>query len=605
MTDPVLISRRAALGSAVALSATAALPAFAHTAAPDPAALANTLADEWLALEPERATSLGVDTGARAALKARSADPGPKGRAAMRAWLGRAIARIDAVGPAGDAAARQHLAVARSAFASASEGFRFGYGDVAVGGWRNGPYVVAQNMGSYLDRPKFLDGSHFIGSAADAEAYLARLAAWPAQLDAETADLKAARARRIVAPDFTLDKTLRQLRATRAVAPADTLVVQSLVRRAAAYGSDWGARAQRIVAGQVYPALDRQIAELEAHRRAATDRAGIDRLPQGAAFYAWALRASTTTTLPAAEIHKTGLAQVAELQAQMDTILRRLGLTQGPVGARMKALGSDPRYMFPAGDPGRAAILAFIDQRLADIRPRMPRAFRTLARGNVEVRRIAPAEEAGAPLAYGGAGSIDGRVPGKFWINLRDTAEHTRVSLPSLTYHEAIPGHVWQGEYTQRLPLLRALVGGGFNAFSEGWGLYAEQLGDELGAYEGDDAGRLGYLNSMVFRAVRLVVDTGIHSQGWSRARAIQYFAETTGDPAGSIESEVDRYCVWPGQACGYKIGHNEINRQRRRAQAALGPKFDMQAYNELVITGGSRPLSILEKDVSAMIARG
>jgi uncharacterized protein (DUF885 family) len=247
--------------------------------------------------------------------------------------------------------------------------------------------------------------------------------------------------------------------------------------------------------------------------------------------------------------------------------------------------------------------MTFIEAQLAELRPRLPQAFGNMVRGNVEVRRIPPAEELGAPGAYGGAGSIDGTVPGRFWINLRSTDMHSRIDLPSLTYHEAIPGHVWQGEYTHRLPLIRTLTGYGFSAFSEGWGLYAEQLAGELGVYEDNPEGRLGYLQSMAFRAARLVVDTGIHSKRWTRDRALSWFAEATGGTVASVANEIDRYAVWPGQALGYKVGHTEINRQRDKAKAALGARYDLRAFNDLVVGGGARPLTVVERDVDRLIA--
>jgi uncharacterized protein (DUF885 family) len=230
----------------------------------------------------------------------------------------------------------------------------------------------------------------------------------------------------------------------------------------------------------------------------------------------------------------------------------------------------------------------------------VPRAFNTLVRGNVEVKRLPPEEEPGAPGAYGGAGSIDGSIPGKFWINLRTTKLHNRYSLPTLAHHEAIPGHVWQGEYANTLPLIRTLLA--FNAYSEGWALYAEQLAAELGAYENDPVGRLGYLQSIAFRACRLVVDTGLHAKRWTREQAIQWFSETNGSGIEEVTSEVDRYCSWPGQACGYKVGHSEINRQRQRALAALGPKFEMKAFNDTVVLGGNVPLDVLAKNVDEYI---
>jgi len=282
----------------------------------------------------------------------------------------------------------------------------------------------------------------------------------------------------------------------------------------------------------------------------------------------------------------------------MDKILKSLGYSQGSVGVRMQALQKDKRFAFPQNDAGRAQIMAFIQERLTKIRSKMPLAFNTQVKGNVEVRRLPPEEEPGAPGAYGGAGSIDGTVPGKFWINLKQGHDHTRYNLPSLTHHEAIPGHVWEGEYSNKLPLIRTLLG--FNAFSEGWALYAEQLADELGVYEGDPAGRLGYFDSIAFRAVRLVVDTGIHAKRWSRQQARDFFKDALGDPN---ESEVDRYCSWPGQACGYEMGHQAINRERDKAKAALGPRFDIKAFNDSVVLGGNVPMDVLAKNVDDYIA--
>jgi uncharacterized protein (DUF885 family) len=222
-----------------------------------------------------------------------------------------------------------------------------------------------------------------------------------------------------------------------------------------------------------------------------------------------------------------------------------------------------------------------------------------MVKGNLEVRRLPPAEEPGAPGAYGGAGSIDGKIPGKFWINLKPGFDHTRYDLPTLTHHEAIPGHVWQGEYANKLPLIRNLLS--FNAYSEGWALYAEQLADELGVYDNFEVGRLGYLKDTAFRAARLVVDTGLHHKRWSREQARQFFLDATGDPE---ESEVDRYCSWPGQACGYKVGHTTIVRERDKAKAQLGSKFDLRAFDDAVVLGGNVPMDVLAKNVDDYIAR-
>ena len=218
----------------------------------------------------------------------------------------------------------------------------------------------------------------------------------------------------------------------------------------------------------------------------------------------------------------------------------------------------------------------------------------------MEVKRLPPEEEPGAPTAYGGAGSIDGRIPGKFWINLRTTGLHSRFALADLAFHESIPGHIWQGEYTHEMPRIRQLLA--FNAYSEGWALYAQQLADELGAYENDPVGRLGYLQAISFRACRLVVDTGIHAKRWTREQGVRFFVERNGSNPLEVASEVDRYCSWPGQACGYKVGHSEINRQRDLARSKLGARFDVRDFNDTVLRGGNVPLDVLGSNVAEYV---
>jgi uncharacterized protein (DUF885 family) len=369
-----------------------------------------------------------------------------------------------------------------------------------------------------------------------------------------------------------------------------------------AKSEDYAARATQIATGKIAPALDRQIAELQAHRTRATSDAGVWKLPQGEAYYAWTLKAATTTNLTPAQIHDLGQQELQALHAEMDSILKSVDMTQGTVGERMTALGKQERFKFPESDEGRKRVLDYLEQRVSDIRSRMPRAFSTLVPGNLEIKRMAPEVEPGAPGAYGGAGTIDGKVPGKFWINLHTLAIWTTYNLPTLTYHESIPGHVWQGEYTFKLPLFRSLLA--FNVYSEGWALYAEQLANELGVYDDDPYGRLGYLQSIAFRACRLVVDTGLHAKRWTREQAIKWFATTNGSSVEEVTSEVDRYCAWPGQACGYKVGHSEINRLRAKAQQALAGKFDLRTFNDTLVKAGGVPMLVLGRNIDAFIKR-
>ena len=563
------------------------------------------IADELLADYPENATNLGIDTGPRAPLKARLSDRSAAGQQAIARRVASRLERLSSIDAAAlDDRTRIDLDVVRTAHEIAAEGFAFPFGDVALlnqnWSYRNAPYIVAQNTGAFLEIPSLLDEQHTVKTREDADAYLARLEAYARQIDGETGRLKEAAAQGVVAPDFLLDKTLAQIRIARGGNVADWLVVTSIAKRTQGMPGNYGVAAAKVAADKIAPALDRQADELEAHRRRATGDAGVWKLPQGEAYYAWTLRAATTTRMTPDEIHDRGREELAALQSEMDAILKGQGLTQGTVGERMTALGKDPRYLFSDDDTGRARIMALLQDRVADIRTRLPRAFATLVPGNFEIKRMAPEIEPGAPGAYGGPGSIDGSMPGKFWINLRTTSLWTTYSLPTLAYHESLPGHVWQGEYALKLPLVRSLIA--LNAYSEGWALYAEQLAAELGVYDGDPVGRLGYLQSIAFRACRLVVDTGLHAKRWTREQAIQWFADTNGSSVEEVSGEVDRYCAWPGQACGYKVGHSEINRLRTRAQQALGARFDFRRFNDAVVKTGGVPMVVLAREIDAFI---
>ncbi|RYY23148.1 MAG: DUF885 domain-containing protein [Sphingomonadales bacterium] len=603
----MLSTRRDILLGTGATLALTALPAAARALQSDADVRAETMltriAETMLGDYPESSTTLGIDKDARINLKHALTDRSIKGQSAIVAHLNKAIADLgtldlEALSPI----MRTNVDVVNASYGNALKGFAFGYGDVAVGSWRNTPYVVVQNVGAFLDVPRFLDSDHQVKTAEDGEAYLDRLESYAEQLDGETERLKIAATKGVIAPDFLLDKCLAQIRQSRAGNPAGWGLVTSVANRTVGMQGDYGHKAWLLAKNEVRPALDRQIKELEKHSKRATSDAGVWKFKDGEAYYAWALSAGTTTTMTPDEVHQMGLEQVKAIQSEMDAILKKEGYSTGTVGARMEALGKDPRFTFPEGDPGRAEIMKFLNDRVTDIRNRMPQAFHTLVRGNVEVKRLPPEEEPGAPGAYGGSGSIDGTIPGKFWINLHTTSLHTRFSLPDLTYHEAIPGHVWQGEYANKLPLIRSLLS--FNAYSEGWALYAEQIADELGVYAANPAEKLGYLQSLCFRACRLVVDTGLHAKRWGREQAIKWFMETNGSGEAEVRSEVDRYCSWPGQACGYKVGHSEINRLRDRAKATLGDRYDFRAFNDAVVLGGNVPMTVLGQVIDRHIAK-
>jgi uncharacterized protein (DUF885 family) len=601
------MDRRVFLQGSAAAALAVGLPAEAQASEDAKLrALLDRFWDEQIADNPEGATSLGLDIGANAGLKARLSDYTPAGRDAMFARSKARLARLKAIDRAKLSAASQVdydvVAYTYDVSVKGGERFRFGEGPSASFGYAPySPYIVSQLTGPYQAIPDFLDARHTVATAADADAYLSRLALFAGALDATTATLKAEAAKGILAPDFLLEQTSGQLGRLEA---SDALAT-GLGRKAAAAGlsGDWQARAADILAKQVKPAVARQKAAVDALRKTAKPDAGIWKIPDGAAFYAGAVAFQTTTDLKPDEIHALGLRQVRELQDRIDGLLRKEGLTSGSVPERLVALNNRPDQLFANTDAGRAEILAYLNMRVKDVETRLPRVFATIPNAPMEIVRVPPAIEDGAANGYAQTASLDGKRPGRFYINLKDTAEWPKYSLPSLAFHEAYPGHLWQGAISQQsteIPMLRR-QGGGFAAYGEGWGLYAEQLGDELGCYDDDPLGRIGYLQSLLFRAVRLVVDTGLHAKRWTREQATDYMVAQTGRPRGGMQREVDRYCVWPGQATSYKVGHNEWVRLREDARARLGERFDIKRFHE-ILKRGRMPLVVLERVVKSAL---
>ena len=602
MTRRTLLKTSAATAAVSALAGCATRPAR-NTINDD---LLARVTDRILAAYPESASSAGIDEGKYEGLKALLTDRSPQGQANIEQTVRNTLIRLNEV-DVNQLPAEQALDidVVRTVFQSTAEGFDFPFGDVALlnSNWsyRNSPYVVAQNTGAFVEIPQFLGSSHQIETDADADAYLRRMKAFARQFDGETERVQRDGERGVVLPSFLMAKTLGQMRGQlNKDVPAWGIVSTLIERSQKLGGQSYADEAIRIARNEIAPAIERQIAALEKLAPHAREHAGVWAFPDGEVYYAWALKAGTTTTLSPNEVHEMGLSELEALHARMDPILREIGYGSGSVGERMTALAEDPRYKFSEGDKGRQEILAFIDEKLTDIRRRMPQAFETLVPGFLEVTRIPQEVEAGAPGAYGGPGSIDGKQPGRYWINLRSTDLHSKYSLPDLTYHEAIPGHVWQGEYTFKQPLIRSLLA--FNAYSEGWALYAEQLADELGVYDDFPVGRLGYLQSLAFRACRLVVDTGLHAKRWTRAQGVDFFVKRNGSNPKEVASEVDRYCAWPGQACGYKVGHTAIVRLREKAQTQLGDQFDLRRFNDALVLGGSVPMTVLGRVIEDYI---
>ena len=603
-------ARRDVLHYLSASAAVAALPASAAAASGALRPLLDRFADEILALGPDQATQFGIDTGARAALRGAVTDVSA---ATIARWGDQARSmktRLAGVDRSRLAPAEQlRYDVVAYAADRAVEGTAFRYGRGARDGLQGGatPYVVSQQSGTVLEVPEFLNSVQPVNGVADAEAYLSRVAGIARQIDAETARIEHDAGIGVVPPSFVAANALGQLRAFRTRPAAGQPLVASLAQRAVKAGAagDWSTRAAGLLDRMVYPALDRQIAALARATAGAGAIPSIARLPDGEAYYRWALRLGTTTTQRPDEVHRIGLDQNAQLLGRIDALLKAQGLTKGTVGERVAALNKDPRFLYPDTDAGRADLIAYLNDRIARIRPLMPRLSHLGLKADVMVRRVPPDIQDGAALGYMNFAALDGSRPAIYYVNLKTTALWPKYQLPTLTAHEGIPGHTWQGAYLAEhhaeVPLITSLLG--FNAFVEGWALYAEQLVDEHGLYADDPFGRIGYLQAQQFRACRLVVDTGLHAMGWSRETAVGFLTAQTGKGTVAMTSEVDRYCVAPGQACGYKTGHNEIVRLRDKARAALGPRFDLAAFDDAVVTTGGAPLELLGPVIDRHVA--
>lgn len=569
----------------------------------------DSFTDEILTQNPETATQLGLDHGKLAALRSELSENTDASEAKFDATI-RSV--HDLMTQTNRSKLSPFLQTRYDTMKYATErgldGTQFKYGGGAASGFfgGTGPYPVTQQNGAVGSVPDFLVSAHDVKSKADAEAYLARVAAFARQIEQETVQIKEKAAIGVVPPRFVADNAMGILKGFRATPAAQQTLVTNLEEKAKKLGlSGYGVKAAKIMESMVYPALDREITAFAASTANATAAAGVQRLPDGDAYYAWALRLGTTTKRSAQEIHQIGLDQNAQIKARMDAILKGQGMTPGTVGERVMALNKNPRFLYPDTDQGRTDLIAYCNQRIAMVRQIMPKLSSLGLKADVTVKRVPPAIQDGAALGYMNPAALDGSRPAIYYINLKSTSLWPKYQIASLCAHEGIPGHTWQlaylAEHHDQVPSISSLTG--FNAFVEGWALYAEQLIDESGLYDNDPWSRIGYLQGQQFRACRLVVDTGIHALGWSREEAVRFLLSESGKGVEAATSEVDRYCVAPGQACGYKMGHNEIVRLREKTRAALGPKFTLASYNDAVIKTGGVPLELLEGVIDGYIA--
>ncbi len=575
-------------------------------------ALADDHAAQVLRESPEYATILGVGEsvageGYNARLGGYGFEATQRSRAMNEAFL-REIRGVER----GALTTQEAITydVLRDAYQTGAQRNQFVFGGAAPWG-STGPYVVTQLSGPHIFLPRLLQTQHPLRSKADAEAYLARLEAFGRAFDETIETLGGDAAAGVVPPYFALEGAARSMRAFTAPAPADNPLATTFASRLAAVEGLSEAERAALVEGAaarieevVYPAYARLSETLDGLAPQAGRDAGVWRIgeEEGAAFYQHALNSYGAGGMTGEEIHQLGLAEVERITAAMDAILKDQGMSEGTVAERFAAIGAREDMRYPNTDDGRAVLLADLNDQVDEIMALSPDWFGTLPSQPVEVRRIPVYEQDSAPGGYYSSPSLDGTRPGIYWINLKNTADWPKHTLKTLTYHEAVPGHHFQRslERAADLPLIRNMMG--YSEYAEGWALYAEDVAAEMGMYADDPLGDLGRLQSELFRAARLVVDTGLHHKRWTREQAIEYMQGVTGDTLDSVTREIERYAVWPGQATSYKLGMIKINALRDKAEAELDEAFNIRAFHDEILLTGAMPLPVLERKINRWI---
>ena len=479
--------------------------------------------------------------------------------------------------------------------------------------WRFHDYPVNQLFGIQSELPNLMTQVQQVNDATDAEDYIARLGEFPRRLDQVIDAVGFRESKGILPPRFVVEKVVAQINGFLAAGAAGNPLTVSfkdkldripLDRMNAAKRSELATRAARAVEMKVIPAYAKLAAYFETLRPKATRNDGVWALPDGDRYYQYQIELNTTTTMTADAIHALGISEVARITAEMDRLLQAAGYTEGTVGQRMHALAQVPAQHYPDNDEGRARILADYQAIIDEISAGLDPYFATKPKARVVVKRVPELAEKTAPAAYYIPPALDGSRPGAFFANLDDVGKTAKFAMRTTAYHEAVPGHHLQGSIAQELkglPIFRTVIP--FTAYGEGWALYAEQLAWEAG-YEMDPLDDLGRLQAELFRSVRLVVDTGLHSKRWTREQAIDYMEASTGMPEGDVVIEIERYLVQPGQALAYKIGMMKILELRGRAKSALGSRFDLREFHDVVLRNGALPLAILERVVEDYVTR-
>jgi len=476
--------------------------------------------------------------------------------------------------------------------------------------WHN--YPVNQLFGVQNQFPSFMANTHRLLTKRDCDYYMMRLDALPTKFDQLIESLKVREQKQILPPRFVVEEVLKEMTDFIAIPAPENILATSFKSRAAKIENltalqraDFQTRVETVVTGRVYPAYKKLIDYFREILPKTTTDDGVWKLPDGGAYYTYLLRDNASTTLKPDEVHELGAREVARIEGEMRAILDANGFAGQPIGQSMEKLAKDPRFLFSNDDKGRADAMAEYTRLITEATERSKQLFLTVPRAKLEVRRVPQFKEATAPGAYYEGAAMDGTRPGVFYANFRDMREVPRWSMPTLAYHEGVPGHHWQISTAQELkglPQFRKVIP--FTAYAEGWALYCEWLAKKSGWYDSDPFGDLGRLQAELFRAVRLVVDTGIHAKRWTREQAIAYMREKTGMGEKEVTSEIERYIVSPAQACAYKVGMLKIQELRARAEQELETKFDQREFHDALLKNGALPLEILEEQVKEYVQR-
>lgn len=568
-------------------------------------------ADRLLSLLPETATYNGAEGSLNGGpLARRLSDYSPAGERAVRAAVAGARDRLEALDCGDGSSDARNIAVVDAILANASRSASVPYGRINPFGFSgHEPYLCSQISGPHIDSPNVMMTQQSLRTPAAVDAWLVKLESFDTAFANVGEKLRADEAAGCRPPRVLLDKAVRVFDAFGEGPAAAHPLIAALRDGMEAAVMDRTAReaaeARAIAALEskarpAYAALREQVAGMAARGR---EESGVWAQPDGDALYAANIRALGDTTQTPDEIHRIGLGEVDRITAEMEALLRAQGMTQGSVGERMLALSEDPRFLYEDSDAGREELLDYLRGLVRDTEAEYDRLLPPdiIPSQPLLIRRVPVATQDGAPGGYYDAPSLDGTRPGTYWINLRDMAAVARFALPTLSYHEGVPGHHTQTAIASGLgeaPLLIRIAS--FNAYQEGWALYAERFMAELGAYREDPFGDLGRLQDELFRAVRLVVDTGLHAKRWPRERAITYMRDVTGNPESTCVAEIERYMAWPGQALGYKLGQLRLLALRDQMRSARGAAFDVRDFNAIVLSQGAMPLDLVAQRVAA-----